>query len=89
MYEFRWNAWNVEHIAEHGVLPEEAEEIVQSARRPYPRREGDRTYRVRGRTFGGQWLQVIYIVDPSGTIYVIHARPLTESEKKQFRRGLK
>jgi uncharacterized DUF497 family protein len=88
-YEFRWNDWNIEHIAEHGVRPEEAEEIVQHARRPYPRREGDRKYRVRGRTSGGQWLQVIYIVDPEMAIYVIHARPLTDGEKKQFRRGLK
>jgi hypothetical protein len=27
--EFRWNAWNIEHIAEHGVTPEEAEAVVQ------------------------------------------------------------
>ena len=33
---FRWNDWNIEHIAEHGVSPEEAEWVVDHARRPYP-----------------------------------------------------
>ena len=27
--EFRWNEWNVEHIAIHGVEPEEAEWVVR------------------------------------------------------------
>jgi len=26
--EFRWNEWNVEHIAEHGVTPDEAELVL-------------------------------------------------------------
>ena len=26
--EFRWIEWNVQHIAQHGVEPEEAEEVV-------------------------------------------------------------
>jgi hypothetical protein len=30
-------------------------------------------------------LQVVYIFDPPGVIYVIHARPLTESEKRRLR----
>ena len=33
---FRWNDWNRNHIAAHGVLPEEAEYIVNHALRPYP-----------------------------------------------------
>lgn len=89
MYEFRWNSWNLEHIAEHGVLPEEAEEVIRAARRPYPRREGDRKYRVRGQTGGGIYLQVIYVVDPDETLYVIHSRPLTDAEKRQLRRTMR
>jgi hypothetical protein len=38
MMDFRWNDWNVEHIAEHGVSPEEAESVVRAARRLYPRK---------------------------------------------------
>ena len=37
--EFRWNEWNIDHIAEHGVRPEEAEAVVRNAKSPYPRRQ--------------------------------------------------
>jgi uncharacterized DUF497 family protein len=86
-YEFRWNAWNLEHIAEHGVSPEEAEAVVRWARHPYPRLEGNRKYRVRGQSSDGQYLQVIYLIGVDKLLYVIHARPLNENEKRQFRRG--
>jgi len=84
--EFRWNEWNVDHIAKHGVEPEEAEYVVERARSPYPRKEDEGKYRMRGRTEEGQWLQVIYIFSPEYVAHVIHARPLTDREKKQERR---
>jgi len=59
---FCWNDWNVEHIAVHGVAPEEAEEIVRGARPPYPRDQGDEKYLVWGQTSAGRYLQVIYII---------------------------
>jgi hypothetical protein len=31
-------------------------------------------------------LQVIFVMDDDETIYVIHARPLTEREKRRHRR---
>jgi hypothetical protein len=34
---------------------------------------------------GGRFIQVIYIVDPDGTLYIIHARPLTPNEKRLAR----
>ena len=85
-YEFRWNAWNVGHIAKHGVTPEEAEYVVNRARSPYPRYQGDGRYLVRGQTAAGRWLQVVYIFSPPGVVYVIHARPLTDNEKRRDRR---
>lgn len=39
--DFRWNAWNEEHVASHGVSPEEAEAVVESARTPFPRKIDD------------------------------------------------
>jgi hypothetical protein len=39
--DFRWNEWNVEHIAKHGVQPDEAERVIRHAKRPYPRYHGD------------------------------------------------
>jgi uncharacterized DUF497 family protein len=77
---FRWNEWNVEHIAGHGVSPEEAELAVRGCRRPFPRKiEGDK-WLVWGRGSGDRLLQVIFVLDPADMVYVIHARPLTELE---------
>ncbi len=85
-YEFRWNEWNTEHIAEHGVTPDEAEWIVNHAGTPYPRRAGKGRYLAVGQTFGGDYLQVVYVLDPTDTVFVIHARPLTDREKRALRR---
>ena len=52
--EFRWNDWNVEHIAEHVVSPEEAEHVVESARRPYPLATQDDEWLVIGCGHGGR-----------------------------------
>jgi hypothetical protein len=49
---FRWNDWNVDHIAEHGVSPKEAELVVESARRPYPEMQQEDKWRVVGRGSG-------------------------------------
>ena len=84
---FRWNEWNVGHIARHGVTQEEAEYVVENARRPFPRYQGDGKYLVRGQTADGRWIQVIYVFDPPTVVYVIHSRPLNESEKKSVRRS--
>jgi len=84
--EFRWNAWNLGHVCEHGVLPMEAEWVANHGQAPYPAYAGDGKWRVRGQTREGRFLQVIFVVDPDETAYVIHARPLTEREKSQLRR---
>jgi uncharacterized DUF497 family protein len=86
MSEFRWNEWNVEHIARHGVGPEEAEEVVDRATAPFPERHRRERLRVWGKTAEGRHIQVVFVLDPEGSIFVIHARPLTESEKRRFRR---
>ena len=87
MYEFRWNVWNTDHIAEHGIGRHEAEYVVEQARRPYPRRSRDDTYLVRGQTPAGTYIQVVYTLDPDNTVYVLHARPLSRREKRRYRRG--
>jgi uncharacterized DUF497 family protein len=84
--EFRWNAWNLDHATRHGVTVAEIERVVRSAKAPYPEVREDAKWRVVGRGTGGRIIQVIYLIDPAGTIYVIHARALTDSEKKRDRR---
>ena len=84
--DFRWIPWNIDHIAGHGISPEEAELAVERAKRPYPRRSEEDKWLVRGRGRGGRLIQVVFVLDDDGTVFVIHARPLTDAEKRRFRR---
>jgi len=86
MRDFRWNAWNVDHIVVHGVTQDEAEYEVTSAKPPYPRLGRNDTWVVWGQTEAGRYLQVAYFIDEHDELYVIHARPLEEHEKRQLRR---
>jgi uncharacterized DUF497 family protein len=74
--EFRWNEWNEEHAARHGVSRAEAEFVVRNARRPYPKKEGRGKWLVEGRGDGGRFVQVVFILSPADVVYVIHAMPL-------------
>jgi uncharacterized DUF497 family protein len=74
--EFRWNAFNLDKVAKHGVRPEEAEHVVRFARRPYPRRHRKGTWIVMGRGNGNRPIQVVFTIDPEDTYYIIHAMPV-------------
>ena len=87
--KFRWNDWNRDHIADHGVEPHEVEFVIRNACAPFPEERGDDKWRVWGQNAEGRFLQAVFVVDPDETIYVIHARPLTDKEKKRFRRKRK
>ena len=84
--QFRWIDWNQEHIGKHGVEPEEAEFIIRHAQMPFPQQLGEDKLLVQGQGRGGRFLQVVYVLDPDHTIFVIHARPLTDREKRRYRR---
>jgi uncharacterized DUF497 family protein len=84
--QFRWIDWNRGHVLEHGVDPEEAERVVRQARPPFPQQIGDDKLLVMGRGRGDRVLQVIYVLDPDDTVFIIHARPLNEREKHRYRR---
>lgn len=86
MADFRWNEWNVEHVARHGVTPEEAEDVVIGASQPYPLKRPDEKWLVWGATRQDRMLQVVFVLDEGDAIYVIHARELTPREKRRFRR---
>ncbi|HTQ39149.1 MAG TPA: hypothetical protein VMJ32_08970 [Pirellulales bacterium] len=86
---FRWIEWNLEKVAKHGVTPDEAERIIETARRPYPTLLTDDRWFAIGRGSGGRLIQVAFLLDEDGTVFVIHARPLTEKEKRRFRRRTK
>jgi hypothetical protein len=74
--DFRWNEFNLDKIAKHGVTRFEAEHVVRFAKPPYPRPHRKGTYYVLGRGDGNRKVQVIYCLDDDGTYYVIHAMPV-------------
>ena len=84
--KFVWNGTNIEHIARHGISPEQAAYIVVHVRRPYPQMVGDGKRLAIGRLADGQYVQVAYVPSRSveGAVYVMHAR--TDDEKRKFRR---
>jgi len=88
-HEFRWIEWNREKLAQHNVDPKEAEFVVDHPRRPYPMQVDDEKRLVWGQTSSGRYLQVVYLIDVEDTIFVIHARPLTDREKKRLRRRIR
>ena len=86
MNEFRWNEWNLEHATGHGVLPREAEHVVDNPSRGWPRRVANKKVMVQGRGDGGRMIQVVYLVDDDGTLFIIHAMPLTTRRRRGRRR---
>src|SRR4051812_44737547 len=87
IYEFEWDDWNLSHIAEHGVSPDQAEFVVNFARPPFPRKIGQGKWLVWGQDPDRLYLQVIYIFDPERIVYVTHARLLTFRERRTLRRN--
>jgi hypothetical protein len=89
--EFVWNDINLEHIATHGISSMDAEFLVENARSPYPEMIGLDKRLVVGKLSSGQYAQAIYVPSRSrpGAVYVMHARPLTDKEKRRFRRRIR
>lgn len=46
--EFRWIEWNINKVADHGITPEEAENVVEDATAPYPKHREDDKFLVLG-----------------------------------------
>lgn len=86
--EFIWPEERIEHIAQHGVTPEEMEEVcfgkswVQRTKS-----EGENpVYYVLGQTGAARYLFCVVIGFPDGKAYPVTAREMTEKEKRRFRR---
>lgn len=89
--EFVWPEDRIDHIARHGVTPEEVEEVcfgpalVQRAKS-----EGENpVYYVLGQTAAGRYLFCVAIHFPDGKGYPVTAREMTDKEKRRYRQGKK
>ena len=85
--EFIWPEERIEHIAQHGVTPEEVEEVcfgkalVQRAKS-----EGENpVYYVLGQTEAGRHLFCVVIGFPNGNGYPVTAREMTARERRRYR----
>ena len=87
--ELVWDDWNVDHIADHGVEPEEVEEVCKMrrhiARRAAITPYGLTRYRVYGRTYDGRYLFIVLDRLRGHSFYPVTARDMAEREKKKYR----
>ena len=86
-YHFWWDEKNTEHIANHGVEPYEAEEVLDDD--PYVLKAGQDKYAAYGQASSGRYLLVVFALKSENRIRVITARDLTVAEKKRLRRQRK
>lgn len=78
-----WDDENVEHIAKHGVRPEEVEEVCFGPKNVVLRARENR-YAVLGRTAAGRYLKVIMTLPVTGRSRVITARDMTDRERRYY-----
>ena len=87
IYRFWWDDDNIEHIANHGVEPYEAEEVIDDD--PFITKVGQGKYLAYGQADGGRYLLIVFATKSEQRIRVVTARDMTNSEKKRFRRRKK
>ena len=87
IHQIHWSEECIDHIARHGVTPEEFEEVCFG--RPLvlrARSEGENpVYYVLGQTLAGRYLFCVVIQFPDGNGYPVTARPMTDKEKRRYK----
>jgi len=78
-----WDDWNVGHIAEHSVTPEEVEEVCYSEWRWNRRGRREKRY-VLGQTEDGRYLSIILAPRGGGAFYPITARDMDHKERRLY-----
>lgn len=58
------------------MSPDEAEFVIDHAKPPYPQMIGDGKRIVIGQTRDGFYAQVVYVLDPEGSAYVIQLQAI-------------
>ena len=81
---FEGDERNIEHLARHGVDPDEAEAVLDN--NPLVLRTADDKHLAYGQTEDGRFLLVVFVRKVGPVVRVITARELTDAEKKQYRR---
>ena len=83
-YRFWWDEQNIEYIADHGVEPYEAEQVIASPR--LVRKGSQGKYIAFGQTYGGRYLTVVFAPKDNRRIRVVTARDMTPREKRNIQK---
>lgn len=88
IHELVWSEDRIEHIARHGIEPEEVEDVCFGEPLVLRARSSgsNPVYQVLGRTQNGRYLLCIVIAFPGGRGYPVTARPMTKRERQRFQR---
>lgn len=81
---FEWDENNINHIAEHGVNPEEVEEACFN--NPLVLRGRWKRYYVLGQTDSGRYLMVVIELKTSDAARVVTARDMVQAERRRYSR---
>ena len=86
-----WPEDRIDHIASHGIEPEEVEEACFGEALVLRARSGGKNpvYYVLGQTGGGRHLFCVVIQFPDGNGYPVTARPMTRKEEQRYNRWKK
>jgi uncharacterized DUF497 family protein len=84
--ELIWPEDRVAHIAQHGVEPEEVEEVCLGRSLALRARAKGKSpaYYVLGQTAAGRHLFCLVLHFPEGIGFPVTARPMTEAERRRF-----
>ncbi len=91
IHEFIWPADRVDHIARHGIRPEEVEEVCfgQALIQRATSAGKNPVYYVLGQTTAGRHIFCVVIQFPFDKGFPVTARPMTRKEKKRYNRWKK
>ena len=84
-----WPAEQVEHIARHGIVPEEVEEVCFHRQRIMFRAKSEGpnpVFYIFGQTNAGRYLFCVIIQFPDGNGYPVSARLMTDREKQRYKK---
>jgi uncharacterized DUF497 family protein len=86
--EILWPEDRIDHIARHGVEPEEVEEICFGRALVLRAKATGKNpaFYVLGQTSAGRYLFCVVLQFPHGVGYPVTARPMTSNERQRFLR---
>jgi len=83
--EFEWDDNNIEHIARHGVFPDEVEDVPFDDN-PWIRKGRKGTRYMLGYTVAGRYLFVVYVLKGKGIARVITSMDMGDKTKKLYKK---